>query len=59
MIEKTAEYIGAGHSLMNDGRVSMRLHSTVFYKFMKDVLGFKGYSSTKKIPEFIFNLSNI
>jgi hypothetical protein len=44
--------------MMSDGGVSLRLHSTVFYKFMKNILRFDGYSSTKRIPEFIFNLSN-
>ena len=46
------------YSLMNDDGVSMRMHSTIFYKFMKYVLGFDGYSNTKKIPEFVINLSN-
>ena len=55
---KTANYLGANHSIMNDGGVSMRIHSTVFYKFMKNVIKLDGYSSTKKIPDFIFNLSN-
>ncbi len=55
---RVKEYLGAGFSRMNDGGVSMRIHSTIFYKMMKNVLGFDGYSSTKKIPEFILNLSN-
>ncbi len=53
-----AKYLNCNYSKMNDGGVSLRLHSTVFYKFMKRVLGFDGYSNTKKIPEFIFGLSN-
>ncbi len=58
IFKKIAKYVGSNYSLMNDGGVSLRLHSTVFYKFMKKVLKFDGYSSTKKIPDFIFNLSN-
>jgi len=56
--KKTANYLGANYSIMTDGGVSMRIHSTVFYKFMKNVIKLDGYSSTKKIPDFIFNLSN-
>src|SRR3989344_4925261 len=58
IFKKIAKYNGSGYSIMNDGGVSLRLHSTVFYKFMKKVLGFDGYSNTKIIPEFIFGLSN-
>jgi len=58
IFKRIANYIGANYSLMSDKGVSLRLHSTVFYKFMKNVLNFDGYSNTKKIPEFIFNLSN-
>ncbi|MDO8459735.1 MAG: ATPase, T2SS/T4P/T4SS family [Nanoarchaeota archaeon] len=58
IFKKIAAYLGSGYSLMSDGGVSLRLHSTVFYKFMKDVLKFDGYSNTKKIPDFIFDLSN-
>jgi type IV secretory pathway ATPase VirB11/archaellum biosynthesis ATPase len=54
---KVKDYLNSNYSAMNDGGVSLRIHSTIFYKFMKYVLGFDGYSSTKKIPEFIFNLS--
>ena len=55
---KIANYLKANYSIMNDEGVSMRIHSTIFYKFMKNVLKFDGYSKTKKIPDFIFNLSN-
>jgi len=58
MFKIVARYLKCNYSSMNDGNVSLRLHSTVFYKLMKNVLGFDGYSSTKKIPDFIFNLSN-
>ena len=58
IFKKIAEYLGVNYSAMSDGGVSLRLHSTVFYKFMKNVLKFDGYSDTKKIPEFIFGLSN-
>ena len=58
IFKKIAKYLGSDHSLMNDKGVSLRLHSIVFYKFMKNVLQFDGYSNTKKIPDFIFNLSN-
>ncbi|MFH1326968.1 MAG: ATPase, T2SS/T4P/T4SS family [archaeon] len=55
---KIANYLGANYSTMNDEEISMRIHSTIFYKFMKYVLKFDGYSRTKKIPNFILNLSN-
>ncbi len=55
---KITDYLQTNHSIMNDNGVSMRIHSTIFYKFMKNVLKFDGYSNTKKIPDFIFNLSN-
>jgi len=55
---KISDYLKTNYSIMNDGNVSMRIHSTIFYKFMKNVLKFDGYSNTKKIPEFIFGLSN-
>jgi len=55
---RISDYLKANYSIMNDGNVSMRIHSTIFYKFMKNVLKFDGYSDTKKIPEFIFDLSN-
>ncbi len=58
IFRKISRYLNCGYSEMNDGGVSLRLHSTVFYKFMKKVLKFDGYSSTKKIPNFMFNLSN-
>ncbi|MBS3091265.1 Flp pilus assembly complex ATPase component TadA [Candidatus Pacearchaeota archaeon] len=51
-------YLGSNYSAMNDGGVSLRIHNSVFYKFMKYVLKLDGYSNTKKIPEFIFSLSN-
>ena len=58
VVKSIANYLGSNFSLMNDGGVSIRIHSSVFYKFMKYFLGFDGYSSSKKIPDFIFNLSN-
>ncbi len=58
IFKKIAGYMGARYSSMNDGGVSLRLHSTIFYKFMKRVLKFDGYSDTKKIPDFVFGLSN-
>ncbi|MBU4086867.1 MAG: Flp pilus assembly complex ATPase component TadA [Nanoarchaeota archaeon] len=58
VFKKVAEYLGSNYSEMNDGVVSLRIHSTIFYKFMKYVLSFDGYSDTKQIPDFIFALSN-
>jgi len=58
ILKKISEYLKSNYSTMNDKDVSLRIHSTVFYKFMKKVLEFDGYSSTKKIPEFVLNLSN-
>lgn len=57
-LRQIAAYLGSNYSLMDDGGVSQRIHSTVFYKFMKQVLKFDGYSNSKKIPDFIFGLSN-
>ena len=53
-----ARLLGSNYSLMSDGGVSIRIHNKILYKLMKDVLKFDGYSNSKKIPEFIFNLSN-
>ena len=58
LFKRIAKYLDCNYSKMSDGGVSLRLHSTIFYKFMKNVLKFDGYSSTKKIPNFIFNLAN-
>jgi type IV secretory pathway ATPase VirB11/archaellum biosynthesis ATPase len=57
ILKKIASYLKSNYSVMNDKQISLRIHNSVFYKFMKYVLKFDGYSSTKKIPEFIFNLS--
>jgi len=56
--KKIADYLKSNYSVMNDKETSLRIHNSVFYKFMKYVLKLDGYSSTKKIPEFIINLSN-
>lgn len=45
-------------SEMNDGGVSLRIHSTVLYKLLKNVINLDSYSNTKKVPNLIFNLSN-
>ncbi|MEK6936348.1 MAG: ATPase, T2SS/T4P/T4SS family, partial [Nanoarchaeota archaeon] len=58
VLKNVAKCINAGYSEMNDGGVSLRIHSTIFYKFMKKVIKLDGYSNSKKIPEFIFGLSN-
>ncbi len=58
VVRKISEYVNSNYSYMNDGGVSIRIHSTIFYKFMKEVLGFNGYAETKRVPEFILNLSN-
>ena len=58
IFKKMANYLGSNYSAMSDGGVSLRIHSTVFYKFMKNVLRFDGYSNSKIIPDFIFGLSN-
>ena len=58
VIKEVSSYINSNFSVMNDKGCSLRIHSPVFYKFMKKVLKFDGYSNNKKIPEFIFNLSN-
>ncbi|MBI2629213.1 Flp pilus assembly complex ATPase component TadA [Candidatus Pacearchaeota archaeon] len=58
IIKRIAEYTNSNYSIMTDKGVSIRIHNIILYHFMKDVLGFDGYSNTKNIPEFIFNLSN-
>ncbi|MFH1710727.1 MAG: ATPase, T2SS/T4P/T4SS family [Nanoarchaeota archaeon] len=58
VFKNVAGYVSSNYSAMNDDGVSLRIHSTVLYKFMKYVLGFDGYSSTKKIPDLIFSLTN-
>ncbi len=58
VFRKVADYINANYSIMNDKGVSMRMHNSIFYKFMKKVLEFDGYSDSKRIPDFIMNLSN-
>jgi len=58
VITGIADYLGSKYSLMDEGGVSIRIHSTVFYKFMKNVMKFDGYSYSKKIPELIFTMSN-
>jgi type IV secretory pathway ATPase VirB11/archaellum biosynthesis ATPase len=58
VFKNITSYLKSNFSVMNDGGVSLRIHNSVFYKFMKHVLRFNGYSNTKKIPEFIFGLSN-
>ena len=50
IIKKIAGRLKLNFSVMNDKETSIRIHSTVFYKFMKNTLKFKGYSKTKKIP---------
>lgn len=58
LTKNLANRLKLSFSEMNDHGVSLRIHSTVFYKFMKNVIKLDGYSNTKKIPDFIFNLSN-
>ncbi|MFA5019668.1 MAG: ATPase, T2SS/T4P/T4SS family [Candidatus Pacearchaeota archaeon] len=58
VFKKMADYLGSNYSVMDDGGVSLRIHNKVFYKFMKYVLKFDGYSDSKKIPDFILNLSD-
>ncbi|MBS3163411.1 Flp pilus assembly complex ATPase component TadA [Candidatus Woesearchaeota archaeon] len=53
-----AKILNLHFSHMNDNGVSLRIHSTILYKFMKYVIKLDGYSDNKKIPEFIFGLSN-
>ena len=57
VVQRVAHMLGAKYSAMQDKGVSLRIHSTVFYKFMKNVMRLEGYSATKKIPSLIFNLS--
>jgi len=57
LIKKIAEYVNANYSIMRDQGVSIRINSSVLYKFMKKIMMFDGYSSTKSVPDFILNLS--
>ena len=54
---KVAKKLNINISNMSDN-VSLTLNSTIFYKFMKKVLCFDGYSHSKRIPNTIFNLSD-
>jgi type IV secretory pathway ATPase VirB11/archaellum biosynthesis ATPase/intein/homing endonuclease len=58
VIKRIAKRLDLKYSEMSDEGVSLRVHSTILYKFMKNVIKLDGYSDTKKIPELIFNLSN-
>jgi len=57
LVKKVAKQLNLNLSRMNDS-VSLTINSTILYKFIRDVIGLKGRSSTKRIPEFIYNLSN-
>lgn len=57
LTKKIAKKLNFNISRMNDG-VSLTINSTIFYKFMKNVIGLKGRSATKRVPSFIQNLSN-
>ncbi len=54
-VNNVAEKLGVHVSLMPD-KVSMSVNSTLLYKMML-ALGFNGHADTKRVPEFIFNLS--
>ena len=58
VFKNISKSLGSNYSAMNDGEVSLRIHNSVFYKFMKNVLKLDGYSNSKKIPDFVFSLSN-
>lgn len=58
IVKSIAKRLNSNISAMNDGGVSLRIHNIILYKFMKYVLKLDGYSNTKKIPPFIFGLSN-
>ena len=58
IIKKIANRYNLNYSLMSDKGCSIRIHSTILYKFMRYFVGLTGYSKTKKIPDSLFNLSN-
>ncbi|MBI2047431.1 Flp pilus assembly complex ATPase component TadA [Candidatus Pacearchaeota archaeon] len=58
IVNKIAAKLNLNMSKMSDGGVSLRIHSTVFYKFMKYVMKLDGYSNSKRIPNIIFNMHN-
>ncbi|GEM_PF-1492195 len=55
--KKISKKLGINVSLMKDDW-SWAFNSTVFYKLMKYVLRLDGDAKTKKIPGFVFNLTN-
>ncbi len=57
LVKKIALDLNLNISKMNDN-CSLTINSTLFYNLMKYVFKFDGYSKTKRIPEFVFNLSN-
>jgi len=57
LVKRFAKQNGFYLSLMND-KISFTINSTVFYKFMREIVGLRGHSATKRIPNFIQNLSN-
>ncbi|MGC9309177.1 MAG: ATPase, T2SS/T4P/T4SS family [Candidatus Nanoarchaeia archaeon] len=58
VVKSIAQYLNSDYSLMNDNETSIRIHNSIFYKFMKYVLKLDGHSISKTIPDFILNLSN-
>jgi len=57
LTKKIAKQLSFNISKMND-HCSLTINSVIFYKFMEEVIGLRGHSATKRIPEFIQNLSN-
>lgn len=57
LIKRVAANLKIKTYLMKDN-ATFSLNSTMLYRLMRHVIGLEGYSNTKKIPNFIFNLSN-
>ena len=55
--QEVSQKLGIKVSIMGDNW-SWRFNSTLLYKFMKYILKLDGYAPNKKIPEFIYNLTN-
>ncbi|MEK6816972.1 MAG: ATPase, T2SS/T4P/T4SS family, partial [Nanoarchaeota archaeon] len=57
VVRKVAERFNLKTAMHSD-KFSLMIHSKSFKFLLKDVMGLKGNAYTKRIPEWIFNLSN-
>lgn len=57
LIDSLTDRFNIGYSVRNDG-ISVRIHSKILSKIFKLAIGLGGNAYTKRIPEWIFNLSD-